>query len=306
MRTLGFLNVRVVALMMLCFAVASANAQQSTGVLKKVKDSGEITLGHRDASVPFSYLDDKQQPVGYSIDLCLRVAEAVKTELKLPKINVKYNPVTSATRIPLVANGTVDIECGSTVNNVERQAQVGFSDTTFIVSTKFIAKKASNLKTLNDLKGKTVVCTAGTNTLARVNGLNSKHNLGMTVLTGKDHAESLLMVETGRAVAFFEDDILLTGLAANSRTPSEWAIGTEAYSIDPYALMLPRGDTAFKQVVDRELTSLMKSGEILKIYDKWYSKPIPPKGVTLNFPLSPALKKAFAKPTDSPDPAAYE
>ena len=178
--------------------------------------------------------------------------------------------------------------------------------TTFIVSTKFIAKKSNNLKTLNDLKGKTVACTAGTNTLARVNGLNAKHNLGMTVLTGKDHAESLLMVDTNRAAAFFEDDILLTGLAANSRNPAEWSIGTEAYSIDPYALMLPRGDAAFKRVVDRALTGLFKSGEIMKIYDKWFAKPIPPKDVTLNFPLSPALKKAIEKPTDSPDPAAYE
>jgi glutamate/aspartate transport system substrate-binding protein len=293
------------AIVAACLATPVA-AQELTGVLKKVKDSGEITLGNRDASVPFSYLDDKQQPVGYSIDLCLRVADAVKSTLKLPALNVKFNPVTSATRIPLVANGTVDIECGSTVNNAERQAQVGFSVTTFIVSTKFIGKKASNLKTLNDLKGKTVVCTAGTNTLARVNGLNAKHNLGMTVLTGKDHAESFLMVETGRAAAFFEDDILLTGLAANSRNPSEWAVGAEGYSIDPYALMLPRGDTAFKRVVDNALVGLMKNGEILKIYDKWYAKPIPPKGVTLNFPLNPALKKAFEKPTDSPDPAAYE
>jgi glutamate/aspartate transport system substrate-binding protein len=306
MQRCNFLTARIAVLSILFCTAVSGNAQQLTGVLKKVKDSGEITLGYRDASVPFSYLDDKQQPVGYSMDLCLRVADAVKSELKLPKINIKYNPVTSATRIPLVANGTIDVECGSTVNNVERQAQVTFSDTTFIVSTKFIAKKASNLKTLNDLKGKTVVCTAGTNTLARVNGLNAKHNLGMTVLTGKDHAESLLMVETGRAIAFFEDDILLTGLAANSRNPSEWSLGTEAYSIDPYALMLPRGDTAFKQVVDRSLTGLMKSGEILTIYDKWFSKPIPPKGVTLNFPMSPALKKAFEKPTDSADPAAYE
>ena len=288
------------------FGATGVTAQQLTGVLKKIKDTGEITLGHRDASVPFSYLDDKQQPVGYSIDLCLRVADAVKAELKLPAIKVKYNPVTSATRIPLVANGTVDIECGSTVNNIERQQQVSFSDTTFIVSTKFIAKKTGNLKMLNDLKGKTVACTAGTNTLARVNGLNAKHNLGMTVLTGKDHAESFLMVDTGRAAVFFEDDILLTGLAANSRNPADWAIGSEAYSIDPYALMLPRGDAAFKQVVDRALTSLMKSGEIMKIYDKWYAKPIPPKNVVLNFPLSPALRKAFDKPTDSPDPSAYE
>ena len=230
----------------------------------------------------------------------------MKNELKLPALRVKYNPVTSATRIPLIANGTIDIECGSTVNNIERQQQVAFSDTTFIVSTKFIAKKASAVRTLADLKGKTVVCTAGTNTLARVNGLNAKHGLGMTILTGKDHAESLLMVDTGRAVAFFEDDILLTGLAANSRNPADYAIGTEAFSIDPYALMLPRGDPAFKKVVDRALVDLYKRGDIRTIYDKWFQKPIPPKGTTLNFPLSPALKRAFEQPTDSPDPAAYE
>ena len=295
------------ALLFTALAVTEASfAQELTGVQKRVKDSGEITLGYRESSVPFSYLDDKQQPVGYSVDLCLRVVEAVKNELKLPALRVKYNPVTSATRIPLIANGTIDIECGSTVNNIERQQQVAFSDTTFIVSTKFIAKKASAVRTLADLKGKTVVCTAGTNTLARVNGLNAKHGLGMTILTGKDHAESLLMVDTGRAVAFFEDDILLTGLAANSRNPADYAIGTEAFSIDPYALMLPRGDPAFKKVVDRALVDLYKRGDIRTIYDKWFQKPIPPKGTTLNFPLSPALKKAFEQPTDSPDPAAYE
>jgi glutamate/aspartate transport system substrate-binding protein len=295
------------ALLFAALAVTEASfAQELTGVQKRVKDSGEITLGYRESSVPFSYLDDKQQPVGYSVDLCLRVVEAVKNELKLPALRVKYNPVTSATRIPLIANGTIDIECGSTVNNIERQQQVAFSDTTFIVSTKFIAKKASAVRTLADLKGKTVVCTAGTNTLARVNGLNAKHGLGMTILTGKDHAESLLMVDTGRAVAFFEDDILLTGLAANSRNPADYAIGTEAFSIDPYALMLPRGDPAFKKVVDRALVDLYKRGDIRTIYDKWFQKPIPPKGTTLNFPLSPALKKAFEQPTDSPDPAAYE
>jgi len=295
------------ALLFAALAVTEASfAQELTGVQKRVKDSGEITLGYRESSVPFSYLDDKQQPVGYSVDLCLRVVEAVKNELKLPALRVKYNPVTSATRIPLIANGTIDIECGSTVNNIERQQQVAFSDTTFIVSTKFIAKKASAVRTLADLKGKTVVCTAGTNTLARVNGLNAKHGLGMTILTGKDHAESLLMVDTGRAVAFFEDDILLTGLAANSRNPADYAIGTEAFSIDPYALMLPRGDPAFKKVVDRALVDLYKRGDIRTIYDKWFQKPIPPKGTTLNFPLSPALKRAFEQPTDSPDPAAYE
>jgi glutamate/aspartate transport system substrate-binding protein len=298
--------IRIALLLAALASTTATAAQELTGVLKHVKDAGEITLGYRESSVPFSYLDDRQQPIGYSVDLCLRVVDAVKAELKMPELRVKYNPVTSATRIPLIANGTVDIECGSTVNNAERQQQVAFSDTTFIVSTKFIVKKASGLRTLADLKGKTVVCTAGTNTLARVNGLNAKQGLGMTVLTGKDHAESLLMVDTGRAVAFFEDDILLTGLAANSRNPADYAIGSEAFSIDPYALMLPRGDAAFKHVADRALSDLYRRGEILTIYNKWFGKPIPPKSMVLNFPLSPALKKAFEHPTDSPDPAAYE
>ncbi len=282
------------------------SAQELSGVLKRVKDIGEITIGVRDASIPFSYLDDKQQAVGYSVDLCLAVVADVKSQLKLPDLKISYNPVTSATRIPLIANGTVQIECGSTVNNAERQQQVGFSLTTFIVSTKFVGKRASNLKTLADLKGKTVVCTAGTNTLARVNELNQKHGLGLTILTGKDHAESFLMVQSDRAAAFFEDDILLAGIVANSQRPDDYAIGTEAFSIDPYALMLPRGDDAFKRVVDATLTRLYRSGDIQRIYEKWFLRPIPPKGVTLNFPQSPALKHAFEKPTDSPDPAAYQ
>ena len=301
------MHVHMIRLAVSAFALllfASDALAQDT--LARIRERGEIVIGHRDSSVPFSYLDDKQQPVGYSVDLCLRVVDAVRAELKQPGLRVRYNPVTSANRIPLVANGTVDIECGSTVNNAERQQQVGFSYTTFIVGTRFVAKTASHLKTLNDLKGKTVVCTAGTNTIARVHALNQKHNLGMTVLSGKDHAESFLMVESDRAVAFFEDDILLAGLAANSRNPKDWSISSEGYSIDPYALMLPRGDAAFKRVVDRALADTFKSGAIVAIYDKWFVKPIPPKGVTLNFPLSPALKKAFERPTDSPDPAVYD
>ncbi|HEY1327249.1 MAG TPA: amino acid ABC transporter substrate-binding protein [Casimicrobiaceae bacterium] len=302
MRTLPLLAI-VAAL---CLAMPHVAEADDSPTLARIKERGEVVLGHRDSSVPFSYLDQNQQPVGYSIDLCLRAVDAVKQALEMPNLRVRYNPVTSATRIPLVANGTVDMECGSTVNNAERQQQVSFSYTTFIVGTRFIAKKTSNFKTLNDLKGKTVVCTAGTNTIARVHELNNKRNLGMTILSGKDHAESFLMVESGRAAAFFEDDILLAGLAANSRTPSEWSISTEGYSVDPYALMLPHGDAGFKRVVDRALADTFRSGAIKAIYDKWFVKPIPPKGVTLDFPLSPALKKAFEKPTDSPDPGAYD
>jgi glutamate/aspartate transport system substrate-binding protein len=298
--------VRVMAAVTGAVLAADASAQDTSPTLKHIREAGEIVLGVRDASIPFSYLDDKQQQVGYSVDLCLRVVEAVRAELKRPDLRVRYNPVTSANRIPLIANGTVDIECGSTVNNAERQKQVAFSYTTYVVSTKFVARKESSLKTLADLKGKTVVCTAGTNTLGRVNELNAKHGLGMTIVTGKDHAESMLMMESGRAAAFFEDDILLTGLVANARNPADFALGTEAYSIDPYALMLPRGDAGFKRVVDATLADTFKTGAVAPIYAKWFEKPIPPKGMTLGVAMSPALKKAIERPTDSPEPAAYQ
>jgi glutamate/aspartate transport system substrate-binding protein len=273
-------------------------------VLKRVKDAGEITIGVRDASIPFSYLDDKQQAVGYSVDLCLAVVADVKSQLKLPGLKISYNPVTSATRIPL----TPTERCRS--NAVRPSPTPSASGRSGSASrlhrlTKFVAKRPSNSDARRS-QGKTVACTAGTNTLARVNELNQKNALGLTILTGKDHAESFLMVQTDRAAAFFEDDILLAGIVANSPRPDDYAIGTEAYSIDPYALMLPRGDDAFKRLVDATLTRLYRSGDIQRLYEKWFLRPIPPKGMTLNFPQSAALKRAFEKPTDSPDPAAYQ
>jgi glutamate/aspartate transport system substrate-binding protein len=284
-------------------AVASA---QDSGTLKKIKDSGAITLGVRDASIPFSFLDDQQNAVGYSVDLCNRVVEAVKRELRMPNLEVKKQVVTSSNRIPLIANGTVDIECGSTVNNIERQKLVAFSVTTFLVNTKFIAKKTSGIQTVKDLKGKTVVVTSGTNTSQKVNEINQQMNLGMTILMGKDHPESFTYVETGRAVAFAEDDILLAGLAANSKAPDSFALVTiEGMLADPYALMLRRDDPQFKKLVDATLTSVFKSGEINAIYDRWFMKPIPPRQIVLNFPPSEQWKRVVAQPTDSGEPKDY-
>ena len=289
-----------------CLAVAAAQAAEPTGVLKKVKDSGQITVGYRESSIPFSYLDDKAQPVGYTIELCNRVVDALKKELKLPDVAVKLQAVTSQNRIPLVVNGTVDMECGSTVNNVERQAQVAFSDTTFVVATRFIARKADNLKTIDDLKGKTVAVTTGTNTVKRVRDLDAAYKLGLNMINGKDHADSMLLMTSGRASAFFEDDILLVGLAASSPAPNDFALSVEGYSVDPYSIMLPKGDVEFKKLVDGVLVDLFRSGEINRIYDRWFMKPIPPKNITLNFPMGAALKNAIAKPTDSADPADYK
>jgi glutamate/aspartate transport system substrate-binding protein len=286
--------------------IAGAAQAQQTGTLKKIKDTGMITLGVRDSSIPFSYLDDKQSYQGYSIDLCMKIVTAVQKDLGLTALNVRMNPVTSATRIPLMANGTVDLECGSTTNNLERQKQVAFAPTTFVTANRLLAKKSSNIKTLADMKGKSIVSTSGTSNLKQITQLNAERNLGMNIMTAKDHAEAFLMVETGRAVAFAMDDILLASLAASSKNPSEYAITSEALSTEPYGIMLRRDDPEFKKVVDTAIANVMKSGEIDRIYKKWFLSPIPPKGVNLNMPMSAALKSVIAHPTDSGDPAAYQ
>lgn len=283
----------------------TANAQEG-GTLKKVKDSGTITLGVRDSSIPFSYLDDKQSYQGYSIDLCMKIVSAVQKHLGLSSLNVKMSPVTSATRIPLMANGTVDLECGSTTNNLERQKQVAFAPTTFVTATRLLSKKASNVNSLSDMQGKALVSTSGTSNLKLLTALNSEKNLGMNIMAAKDHAESFLMVETGRSVAFAMDDILLASLAASSKSPADYTVTKEALSVEPYGIMLRRDDPAFKKVVDDAISSVFKSGEINRIYAKWFQSPIPPKGVNLNWPISEQLKKAIAKPTDSGDPADYQ
>jgi len=297
---------RLPLLLALALVTVTPAFAEPGAVLKKMKESRELTLGYRESSIPFSYLDDKAQPVGYSIELCGRVVDAIKAELKMPALKVNRQAVTSQNRIPLVANGTVQLECGSTVNNAERQAQVGFSVTSFIVATRFVAKKGANYRTVEDLKGKTVACTSGTNTVKRVRELNEARGLNMTILNGKDHAESMLLVTSGRAEAFFEDDILLTGMVAASADPTGYVLSTEGYSVDPYAIMFAKDDPEFKRLVDNTLTGLYKSGEIGKIYDRWFTKPIPPKGITLNFPLGAQLQRAFAKPSDSPNPVDYK
>jgi len=287
-------------------AAGGAQAQELTGTLKKIKETGSITLGTRDSSVPFSYLDDKQQPIGYAMDLCGRIVEAVKAELKLEKLDVKLNPVTSATRIPLMANGTIDLECGSTTNNVERQQQVSFTITHFLTASRWVTKKSSNIKSLTDLKGKTVVSTAGTTNIKQLNEANAAQNLGINIVAAKDHAEAFLMVETDRAVAFVMDDILLAGLVAASKSPTAYEISADGLSKpEPYGIMLRREDPAFKKVVDAAMSKVYTSGEITGIYDKWFVQAIPPKGLNLNTPMSAELKKLMTKPTDSPNPADY-
>ncbi len=287
-----------------CLA-AAASAQEPTGTLAKIKRTGQVVLGVRDGSIPFSYLDDKQQYQGYSVDLCLKVVEHLKTQLAMPGLKVAYNPVTSANRIPLMANGTIDLECGSTTNNAERQQQVAFAPTMFVISSRLLAKKSANIQTLDDMKGRVLVATAGTTTLKQMTILNNERKLGMKILIGKDHPESFLMLETGRAEAEANDDILLAAQVATSKAPVDFAVSKEAMSVEPYGIMMRKNDMPFKKTVDEALRKVYQSDEIQRIYKKWFMSPIPPRGVNLNFPMPTALKAVLAKPTDSPDPAAY-
>jgi glutamate/aspartate transport system substrate-binding protein len=293
------------ALALLASAALAAPALAQTGTLDKVKSSGSITIGHRDASIPFSYYDDKQQPIGYAMDLCYRIVDAVRAHLKMPKIDIKYQLVTSANRIPLMANGTIDLECGSTTNNLDRQKQVWFTITHFVTANRFVAKRGANLRKLDDLKGKTVVSTAGTTNIKQITELNAQKNLGASIVSANGHAEAFLMVETGRAAAFVMDDILLYSLVATSKTPGEYEISADALSVEPYGIMVRKDDAAFKKVVDAAMVNTYKSGAINGIYSKWFLTAVPPKGVNLNVPMGAAFKKVIASPTDSGDPAAY-
>jgi glutamate/aspartate transport system substrate-binding protein len=288
-----------------CFAVPAV-AQELTGTLKKIKDTGTITIGHRDSSIPFTYYDDKQNVVGYALDLCMKVVDEVKAELKLPDLKVRLNPVTSSTRIPLIANGTVDIECGSTTNNLERQKQAWFSPTYFVITTKFVTKKDSPIKSFKDLKGRTVSTTAGTTSAKLLAEMNGKDDYKMNIISAKDHAEGFLLVESGRAESFVMDDILIYGLIANSKSPGDFVLSNDWLTVEPYGALVRKDDQPFKDVVDRAFKKAFASGEGETLYKKWFLSPVPPRGVNLNVPLSPLQKKIFENPTDSGDPKDYE
>src|ERR1700742_3523008 len=257
------------------FGVAPARAEELSGTLKKIKDTGSIALGFRDSSIPFSYLDDNQKPIGYAMDICYAIVEAVKNELKLDNLAVELVPVASSTRIPLLANGTIDLECGSTTNNPERQRQVAFSYTHFLTATRFISKKANKLDKIEDLRGKAVVATSGTSNIKQLIETNAARNLGINVIHAKDHAEAFLMVENDRAVAFAMDDILLAAFAVGSKTPDAYVISSDAFSkAEPCGIMLRRDDPAFKKVVDAATAALYRSADGPTLYETWFMRAV--------------------------------
>jgi glutamate/aspartate transport system substrate-binding protein len=303
MKRLCIMSLAVVAA---AFA-AQAGAQELTGTLKKVKETGTITIGYRDSSIPFSYLDDNQKPIGFAIDICRVIVDGVKAELKLDKLQVEFTPVTSSTRIPLLANGTIDLECGSTTNNPERLKQVAFTNTHFLTATRFVSKKASKLDSIDDLKGKSVASSSGTTNIRQLTEANAARNLGINIIPAKEHAESFLMVETDRAVAAVLDDILLASFVAGSKDPGAYVISKDAFSKpEPYGIMMRKDDPAFKKVVDAATSALYKSTDGQRLYDKWFMQKIPPKGLNLNTPIGAELKHEFANPSDSPDPDSYK
>ncbi len=273
---------------------------QTPMTLDKVKASGSMSVAYRDSSIPFSYLDDKAQPVGFGWEICGKIVDAVKKATGRADLKVQTQAVTSANRIPLLMNGTVDIECGSTTNNSERAKQVAFATNYFYTGTRFLVKASSGVKSIDDLKGKTVVSTTGTTNFKIIRNLNEEKKLGIDLIGAKDHADSALLVQSGRALAFGMDDILLYGLKASSANPADLAVVGEAIQVEPYAIMVRRDDPAFKKLVDDTLASLMKSGEFETLYKKWFQSPIPPKGINLSAPMSRELIENMKKLSDKP------
>ena len=283
----------------LALALAATGAMaQANDTLAKIKASGTATMGVRDSSGALSYTLGDGKYAGYHVEICQRVLADVQKQLALPKLEVKYLSVTSQNRIPLVQNGTVDIECGSTTNSVERQQQVDFSVGIFEVGTRLLTKKTSGVSDFADLKGKNVVTTAGTTSERLLKAMNADQQMGMNIISAKDHGESFLMLESSRAVAFMMDDALLYGEMAKAKKPADWAVVGTPQSFEIYGCMLRKGDLAFKQVVDRAISSTFSSGDIHAIYATWFQQPVPPKGLTLNFPMSAELQKLIANPTD--------
>ncbi|NUO86773.1 MAG: glutamate/aspartate ABC transporter substrate-binding protein [Cupriavidus sp.] len=273
-------------------------AEQLTGTLKKIKDTGVITLGVRESSIPFNYNLGGVRQVGYSYDINMKIVEAIKDQLKLPNLQVKEIPITSQNRITLLQNGTIDIECGSTTNNLERQKQVAFTNSIFIIGTRIMVKKDAGIKDWADLKGKNVVTTAGTTSERLLRKMNDDQKLGMNIISTKDHGQSFLTLESGRAVAFMMDDALLYGERAKAKNPADWIVVGKPQSRESYGCMIRKDDPQFKKLSDNVISGMMKDGSINTLYTKWFMQPVPPKGLNLDFPLSEDMKTLIKAPND--------
>ncbi len=283
--------------LVLCFLpLLSASAD----TLAKITERGSIVLAYRESSVPFSYLDGPGKPIGFGVDIANKVAEAVRQATGKKDLRIEYQAVTSQNRVPLVANGSVDLECGSTTNNAARAKEVAFAVNYFYASSRLLVKKSSGINKLGDLAGKAIATTTGTTTFGQLRKLSLEKNLNLSVVPAKDHADGFLLVESGRAQAFAMDDILLAGLMLNAKNPDDYAIVGEPLQVEAYACMVRKDDPAFKKLVDGTLTAMMKSGEFEKLYKKWFMSPIPPRQRSLALPLSDRLRENLKSPSDQP------
>ncbi|MFP1761411.1 glutamate/aspartate ABC transporter substrate-binding protein [Lonsdalea quercina] len=295
------MQLRKLALSLLLASTAAgslAHAEELTGTLKKVKDNGVIVIGHRESSVPFSYYDNQQKVVGYSEAYSDKIVEAVKKKIGAPNLQVKLLPITAQNRIPLLQNGTYDLECGSTTNNLERQKQADFSNTIFIIGTRLMTKVDSGIKDFPDLAGKTVVVTSGTTSEVLLNKMNDEKKMKMRIISAKDHGDSFRTLESGRAVAFMMDDALLAGERAKSKNQNQWVILGQPQSKEAYGCMMRKDDPQFKALVDETIAQIQTSGEAEKWFDTWFKQPIPPRNLNLNFELSDDMKALFKAPND--------
>lgn len=285
---------------LLTAGVATGAMAQTPPTLKKIADSNKMTVSYREASVPFSYLIGSKTSVGFSVELTEAIIDDVRKKLKKPNLEVSYMPVTSQNRIPLLVNGTYDIECGSTTNNSARGKDVAFAINHFYTGTRLLTKKTSGVKNYADLAKKTVASTTGTTNAQVIRKYSADKGLDMQLVLGKDHDDSLLLVENDRALAFAMDDILLFGLMANSKNPAALQVVGDSLQVEPYGCMLRKDDPEFKKLVDGTITRLIKSGEFTRLYTKWFQSPIPPKGVNLNLPMSDQLKENLKALSDKP------
>lgn len=300
---LGLLLLLVIWMAALLGSSPSRAADSPT--LQRIRDTGVIVLGYRSTSVPFSYLDAKLKPVGYSMDLCERIVEAVARRLDMPDLEVKLIAVSSATRLPMMANGTLDLECGVTTHTAERRKAQAFSLTTFVAESKILSKRSSPVLSLDDLRGKAVASTIGTTSIQLLHKQNQQRGLDMKILVGQDDQEAFRALQTERAAAFVMDDVLLRSLIAQVPNAQDYLIADTPLTVEPYGIGLNRDDPEFKQWVDEVLRGLFKSGEIVAIYRKWFQSPIPPRGLNLQLPMSEAFKQLIRNPSDSADPAHY-
>ena len=299
-------TLRTLLLLCLCWLCRDGvGAERDSTTLRKIKASGVITIGYREGSVPFSYLDNHHQPVGFSMDICNKVVIAIRERLNMKSLAVRLVPMTPATRIPLVANGTIDLECGVTTNTPERQKSVAFSVTTFVTESRLVSRRELPIRGIEDMRGKKVITTIGTTSMRYLNDLNRTRKLGIEIMAGRDDADSFLMVVAGRAQAYAMDEVLLRSFIANAEHPEAYLISNEALSIEPYGIMLNKNDPVFKRAVDEAIVAQFRSGEFARIYERWFERPIPGQGINLKLPMSDALKAVIAHPIDSADPDDY-